>query len=79
MSALAQMGMTVFAGLSFFGANLLFKYLDPSDYSKESHRHDVKMEEFAKAHEMWYRENIENEQRIRHLRMEKHDANVNLT
>ena len=54
MSALAQMGMTVFAGLSFSGANLLFKYLDPSD-----------------------RETIENEQRIRHLQMEKHDANVN--
>ena len=77
MSALAQMGMTVFAGLSFSGANLLFKYLDPSDYGKESHRHNIQMEKFAKEHEMWNRENIENEQRIRHLQMEKHDANVN--
>ena len=77
MSALAQMGMTVFAGLSFSGANLLFKYLDPSDYGKETARHNHQMEQFAKEHEMWNRENIENEQRIRHLQMEKHDANVN--
>ena len=77
MSALAQMGMTVFAGLSFSRANLLFKYLDPSDYGKETARHNRQMEEFAKQHEMWNRENIENEQRIRHLQMEKHDANVN--
>ena len=71
------MGMTVFAGLSFSGANLLFKYWDPSDYGREAHRHNLKMEEFAKAHEMCNRENIENEQRIRHLQMEKHDANGN--
>ena len=77
MSALAQMGMTVFAGLSFSGANLLFIYLDPSDYGKETARHNRQMEEFAKQHETWNRENIENEQRIRHLQMEKHDANVN--
>ena len=70
MSALAQMGMTMFAGLAFSGANLLFKYIDPSDYGKESHRH-------ARDHEAWNRENIENEERIRHLQMEKHDANVN--
>ena len=77
MSALAQMGMTVFAGLSFSGANLLFKYLDPSDYGRETARHNHQMEEFAKQHEMWNRQSIENEQRIRHLQMEKHDANVN--
>ena len=69
--------MTMFAALSFSGANLLFKYIDPSDFSKESHRHNVQMEKFAKEHEAWSRENIENEQRIRHLQMEKHDANVN--
>ena len=61
MSALAQMGMTVFAGLSFSGANLLFKYLDPSDYGREAHRHNIQMEAFSKAHEMWNRENIGNE------------------
>ena len=77
MSALAQMGKTVFAGLSFSGANLLFKYLDPSDYGKESHRHNLEMEKYAQEHEAWNRENIENEQRIRHLQMEKQDANVN--
>ena len=31
-------GGTLFAALSFSGANLLLKYLDPSDYSKESKR-----------------------------------------
>ena len=77
MSAIAQMGMTVFAGHSFSGANLLFKYLDPSDYGKETARHKHQMELFAKEHEMWNRENIEIEQRIRHLQMEKHDAIVN--
>lgn len=77
MSAIAQMGMTIFAGLSFSASNLLFKVLDPSDYSKESHRHNVQMEKYARDREMWNRENIETEQRIRHLQMEKHDANVN--
>ena len=71
------MGMTVFAGLSFSGANLLFKYLDPRSYGEETARHNRQMEQFAKEHEMWNTENIENEQRIRHLQMEKHDANVN--
>lgn len=69
--------MTMFAALSFSGANLLFKYIDPQDFSKESHRHNLMMEKFAKDHEAWNRENVENEQRIRHLQMEKHDANVN--
>ena len=68
---------TLFAALSFSGANVLFKYLDPSDYSKESHRHKLQMEKYARDHEAWNRENIENEQRIRHLQMEKHDANIN--
>ena len=47
------------------------------DYSKESHRHNLQMEKYARDHEAWSRENIENEQRIRHLQIEKHDANVN--
>ena len=73
----SQALMTMFAALSFSGANVLFKYIDPSDFSKESHRHNLQMEKFAKEHEAWSRENIENEQRIRHLHMEKHDANIN--
>ena len=34
---------TLFAAISFSGANLLFKYLDPSDYSKESKKHNEAM------------------------------------
>ena len=34
-----QAAMTVFAGLAFSGANLLFKYINPEDYAAESARH----------------------------------------
>ena len=51
MSALGQAAMTVFAGLSFSGANLLFEYIDQEDYSKESHRHNLAMEKYAREHE----------------------------
>ena len=77
MSALAQMGMNVFAGLSFSGAKLLFKYIDPEDYSKESRRHNKQMEKYARDHEAWNRENILQQQKMRHLAQEKHDANIN--
>ena len=74
---MAQIAGTMFAAISFSAANLLFKYIDPSDYSKESHRHNLAMEKFAKEHEAWSRENILNEERIKHLELEKHNANIN--
>ena len=55
----------------------MFKYIDPTDYSKESHRHNVAMEKFAKEHEAWSRQNILNEEKIKNLEMEKHNANIN--
>ena len=72
-----QAAMTVFAGLAFSGANLLFKYIDPEDYSAESRRHNEQMEKYARDHEAWNRANIEQQQKLRHLAQEKHDANVN--
>ena len=51
MAALGQCAMTVFAGISFSAANLLFKYIDPEDYGKESKRHNEEMERYARAHE----------------------------
>ena len=74
---MAQIAGTMFAAVSFSAANLLFKYIDPSDYSKESHRHNLAMEKFAKEHEAWSRENILNEEKIKHLELEKHNANIN--
>ena len=38
-----QIAGTLFAAVSFSAANLAFKYIDPKDYSKESHRHNVQM------------------------------------
>ena len=35
------------------------------------------MEKFAKDHEAWSRENILNEEKIKHLELEKHNANIN--
>ena len=72
-----QVAGTLFAAVSFSAANLTFKYIDPTDYSKESHRHNLAMEKFAKEHEAWSRENILNEEKIKHLEMEKHSANIN--
>ena len=74
---MAQIAGTMFAAVTFSAANLLFKYIDPSDYSKESHRHNLAMEKFAKEHEAWSRENILNEKKIKHLELEKHNANIN--
>ena len=71
-----QIAGTLFAAASFSAANLAFKYIDPKDYSKESHRHNVQMEQFAKDHEAWSRENILNQEKIKHLELEKHQANV---
>ena len=65
MAAVAgQAAMTVFAGLAFSGANLLFKYIDPEDYAKESKRHNKEMEKYARDHEAWNRENILQQQKI---------------
>ena len=67
---------TLFVAVSFGAANLAFKYIDPKDYSKESHHHNLAMEKFAKEHEVWSRENILNQEKIKHLELEKHHANV---
>ena len=48
-----QIAGTLFAAVSFSAANLAFKYIDPKDYSKESHRHNLMLEKFAKDHEAW--------------------------
>ena len=72
-----NMAMTMFAGVAFSGASLLFKYIDPEDYGKESARHNREMEKYARDHEAWNRANIEQQQKIRHLAQEKHEANVN--
>ena len=74
---MAQIAGTLFAAFSFSGANVLMKYLDPSDYFKESHRHNALMEKFAKDHEAWSRKNILNQEKIKHLELEKHNANIN--
>ena len=74
-----QIAGTLLAGVSFSAANLAFKYIDPKDYSAESHRHIVQMEAFAKAHEAWSRENILNQEKIKHLELEKHQANVDFS
>ena len=34
------------------------------------------MEQFTKEHEAWSRENILNQEKIKHLELEKHQANV---
>ena len=72
-----QVAGTVFAAVSFSTANLMFKYIDPTDYSKESHRHNMAMEKFAKEHGAWSRQNILNEEKIKHFELEKHNANIN--
>ena len=53
-----QIAGTLFAAVSFGAANLAFKYIDPTDYSKESNRHNLAMEKFAKEHEAWSWQNI---------------------
>ena len=72
-----QVAGTLFAPVSISAANLMFKYIDPTDYSKESHRHNIAMEKYAREHEAWSRQNILNEEKIKHLEMVKHNANIN--
>ena len=72
-----QVARTLFAAVSFSAANLMFKYIDSTDYSKESHRHNLAMEKFAKEHEALCRQNTLNEEKIKHLELEKHNANIN--
>ena len=72
-----QVAGTLFAAVSFSAANLMFKYIDLTDYSKQSHRHNLAVEKYAREHEAWSRQNILNEEKIKHLEMEKHNANIN--
>ena len=72
---MAQILGTAFAAVSFSAANLLFKYIDPEDYSKESKRHDLAMEEMTKARDAWMKENVRTQQRIKELELEKAKAN----
>ena len=71
-----QIAGTLFAAVSFSAANLAFSFINPKDYTKESHRHNVQMEKFAKDHKAWSRENILNQEKMKHLELEKHHANV---
>ena len=71
-----QIAGTLFAAVSFSAANLAFKYIDPKDYSKESHRRNEMLEQYTREHEAWTRQNILNQERIKHLELEKHQANV---
>ena len=71
-----QIAGTLFAAVSFSAANLAFKYIDPQSHSLEAHRHNEMMEKFAKDHEAWSRQNILNQEKIKHLELEKHWANV---
>ena len=72
-----QVAGTLFAAVLFSGENLMFKHTDPQDYSKESHRHNLQMEKYARDHKAWSRQNILNEEKIKYFKMKKHNANVN--
>ena len=71
-----QIAGTLFVAVSFSAASLAFKYIDPQSHSLEAHHHDVQMGKFAKDHKAWSRQNILNQEKIKHLELEKHQANV---
>lgn len=56
--ALAGGAQSLFAVIAFSGAGILFRRLDKNGYEKEIKRHNLAVEELARAKEKWYENKV---------------------
>ena len=60
---------------TFAGAGYLFKIINSDGYGKEIKRHNLAMEQLARARQEWNQKEIEQRAKLAKLRQEQSDAN----
>lgn len=74
----ASMGSSLFAALAFSGAGYLFHLIDKGGYAEEVHRHNIAMEELAKAREKWYEAEVMRKNKLAQRRQELMEAHQDM-
>ena len=70
---------SLFAAFAFSASSYLFHFSDKGGYSSEMKRHNLAMENFSKAREAWYEEEIRKKDEIAKKRQELLSANADLS
>ncbi len=65
----------IFNAFAFAGAGYLFKMINSDGYGKEIKRHNLAMEQLARARQEWNQKEIEQRAKRAKLRQERSDAN----
>ncbi len=65
----------IFNAFAFAGAGYLFKMINSDGYGKEIKRHNLAMEQLARARQEWNQKEIEQRRKQLELRQERSDAN----
>ena len=76
MASVAASG--IFNALAFPAAGFLFKSIDKNGYKDEMKRHNQAMEKLTAAKEKWYKNQVENKNRIDLLRQQLSNANADI-
>ena len=66
----------LFNAFAFAGAGYLFKMINSDGYGEEIKRHNLAMEQLARARQEWNQKEIEQRRKQLELRQERSDANV---
>ncbi len=65
----------IFNAFAFAGAGYLFKMVNNDGYGEEIKRHNLAMEQLARARQEWKQKEIEQRRKQLELRQERSDAN----
>ncbi len=65
----------IFNAFAFAGAGYLFKMINSDGYGKEIKRHNLAMEQLARARQEWNQKEIKQRRKQLELRQERSDAN----
>ena len=77
MSGFGSMALGgLFNAFTFAGAGYIFSKFNKDGYEKETRRHDLAMEQLARAQQEWNQKDIERQEKIAALRQERSDANA---
>ncbi len=77
MSGFGSMALGgLFNAFTFAGAGYIFSEFNKDGYEKETRRHDLAMEQLARAQQEWNQKDIERQEKIAALRQERSDANA---
>ena len=77
MAGFGQMALGgLFNAVAFAGAGYMFSKFNKDGYKEETKRHDLAMEQLAKAQQEWNQKDIERQEKIAALRQERNNANA---